>query len=79
MPGIPKWIQEDPSKSKKKLIKAKSYDYLENLVLTKGSLGSTKDLLPEFIDFLGNTDDDFKNVRSSNIKTTYRCIEVIYN
>ena len=65
VPGIPKWIQEDPTKSKKKLIKGNAYRFLENIVLTKGPLKSTMELLPEYITFLGDSDADFKNIKQS--------------
>ena len=79
VPGVPKWIQEEPSKGKKKLIKEKVYGYLENLVLTKGPLGKTKELIPGFIPLLGQHDSDFKEMNLEHIKTTYKVIEAIYN
>ena len=77
--GVPKWIQEEPSKAKKKLIKEQVYSYLENLVLTKGPLGKTKELIPDFISLLGKLDKEFKIIQQDHIKTTYKLVEAIYN
>ena len=77
--GVPKWIQEEPSKTKKKLIKEQVYSYLENLVLTKGPLGKTKELIPDYISLLGKLDKDFKEIQPHHIKTTYKLVEALYN
>lgn len=79
VPGVPKWLQEEPTKTKKKLIKEQVYGYLENIVLTKGPLGKTKELIPDFISLLGKLDKDFKVILPDHIKTTYKLIEAIYN
>ena len=79
VPGVPKFIQEDPNKNRKKLIKEQVYGYLENRVLTKGPLGKTKELIPDFISLLGKHDKGFKEIKLDHIKTTHKLIEAIYN
>ena len=52
---------------------------MENLVLTKGPLDKTKELIPDFVTLLGQHDPDFKEVKSEHLKTTFKLIETIYN
>ena len=76
--GIPKWLQEEPNRHKRELIKENAYAYLEQIVLSIGPLGKTKEYVEEYIVALGKLDKDFNTIKKEFIKTTFKVIEYIY-
>ena len=57
LPSHLKFLNKKPDEKHYKLSKQEAYFYLEKLVLTKGTLGKTKDHLPGYITHLQTCDD----------------------
>ena len=75
--GIPKWIQENPSDTYKKLFRSKAYPYLEELALKGDKLESSTAQIPGFIAHLSQTDQEFGKIKPAHIVTTHKLIEAI--
>ena len=74
-PGVPKWLHEKPTDSKRKLIKDKAYAYLSALALEGQSLQSSTERIPGYIQYLTDFDSDFGKIKPGHMKTTYGFIE----
>ena len=77
--GVPKWLQDQPDSSRKKIIKSSSYKYIEKKALQGAMPKSATDSIPDFLTHLAEEDTDFLNMNPKHIKTTYAMIEYIRN
>ena len=78
LPKNLKFLSKKPSTAIYNLSKKEAYPYLEKLVLTKGPLGKTKDLLPGYVTHLSSSDKTVGEIPPEEIKTANKFIESIY-
>ena len=62
LPSTLKFLTKKPSNTIYNLSKKEAYPYIQNLVLTIGPLGKTKDLLPGYVSHLNKSDETFDKI-----------------
>ena len=72
--GVPKWLSLKPSEKITALMKEYSYDYMRNAVKKGSTDQKITQLIPEFIDLMGQHEPLFTRIKSKHIKTTFTTI-----
>ena len=75
LPGVPKWLYEKPTGTKKKIMNDQAYKYLLHFALQGTVLQSSTEWIPGFIVHLTAIDPDFGKIKKSMQKTGYDFIE----
>ena len=75
--GVPKFVTEPPSDKIKNLIKHEVKPFLKSFEPPLNEKDKPVDLIPEFIDWVGQKEPKFLKIKSEHIKTTFKMIAII--
>ena len=75
--GVPRWIQDSPSKERIKHIKDNSYAFIEALALKGKMPKSATQTIQSFLEVLVDGDTNYKNFNKKHINTSYALMEKI--